>query len=125
VNNAQQELEVIYFPLPPLIRIYWQKHQIQEYRDNVLEKINRDNPEEKVMDLQEKSLDIIMLMVLLNKIYMMPDRRPVIGHLYKYIAEHELIWIYILICLTLIINFLMVVLMTTDGDDVVLKYEWG
>lgn len=50
INNQYQQLEVIYFPLPPIIRIYWQMPAIREYRNQLIDKITRDNPEEKVND---------------------------------------------------------------------------
>jgi len=50
IQNANQELEVVYFPLPAIVKVFWSAKQVSDYRNETIYEINRDNPEEKVLD---------------------------------------------------------------------------
>jgi hypothetical protein len=55
-------VEIVYFPLPPLTRLYWNWPSVQRFKESMLDNVNRDNPEEKLSDFQQRSLNIIILM---------------------------------------------------------------
>jgi hypothetical protein len=52
VNNARQELEVIYFMRPPIVQMFWDKQVIKNHCRIVINQISRASPEEKVLELQ-------------------------------------------------------------------------
>lgn len=52
ILNPQGDLEVVYFPMPALVRLFWKKKAVKEYRDDIIFGVTRDNPEEKVMGFQ-------------------------------------------------------------------------
>ena len=50
IQNSNQELEVVYFPLPAMVRVFWDRKQVRDYTVETVYQISRDNPEEKVLD---------------------------------------------------------------------------
>ena len=126
IQNPNQEIEVVYFPLPAMVSVFWAKQVVKEKREDLLYKVNRDNPEEKVMDFQDRSLDIITLIYILKQIYLMPFKYGVFGSLYKQVVEKARLWNFILVLLTIALNVLLVILYeeVVDGE-IKYRYDWG
>ena len=88
VQTPDQALEAVYFPKPPLVSIYFNWRQAKSYRIDLVDGLNRDNPEEKLMDFQEKSERIIILMNLLATIDQL-KRKSLAGRLYYMLTIYE------------------------------------
>lgn len=108
VKNEINELEIVYFPMPLMIKLYWTSDIVKELRRDIIYSINRNTPEEKVMGFQDKSTDIIILMEYLNRINVIPDQYPITGSIFKFLANRRNLWKIILIVLTVILNILLV-----------------
>lgn len=44
ILNHDKELEVIYFQIPEIVRKHWGDHFVNQYRENLITQIKRDNP---------------------------------------------------------------------------------
>lgn len=45
ILNTDKELEVIYFQIPDIVRKYWGDHFVNQFRENLITQVKRDNPE--------------------------------------------------------------------------------
>ena len=65
-------------------------------------------------------------MMLLNTIHLMPQKRPGIGNVYKFLTANIRLIHFLLILTTLAYSVLLVILYVLDDDeDIDLRYEWG
>ena len=55
IINGNKNIDVVYFPIPQNVIKYWRTSIISNYRDELIDNVIRDNPEEKVKDFFAKS----------------------------------------------------------------------
>ena len=109
IQNSNQELEIVYFPKPPIVRLYWNRPTVQALKEDLLFSISRETPEEKLTGFQDISMDLIIQMEHIRNVALLPKRVPGVGRCYQIFADWNPYWLIILTILTLIINVLLVV----------------
>ena len=55
IINRDKDIDVVYFQIPQDVIKYWNTSIISNYRDELIDNVKRDNPEEKVKDFFDKS----------------------------------------------------------------------
>ena len=105
IINEDQNIDVVYFPIPDNVTKYWDTSVIHTQIDNLISTVSRDNPEEKVKDFLIKSEDLIQAVHHRARIAKVTNKLPIIGRfldwsltgirIYIYIYIYKYIYIYI------------------------------
>jgi hypothetical protein len=48
ILNENRQLEVVFFQIPENVVRFWKSHLINNFREDLIQRVKRDNPEEKV-----------------------------------------------------------------------------
>jgi hypothetical protein len=124
ILNDKDELEVVYYHIPIKVRKFWNRNFIKEYRNNLIDNVKRDNPEEKVKDFFEKS-ERLMYAVDHQEMLHSLKHFPFIGKLLYFLITGKfksnfvdkifLNWFSFLI--TIALNLIVLLTYQVDGDE--------
>ena len=113
VLGRDHMVELVYFPLPAVIKKYWAYHRAVSVREELLFSVNRDNPEEKVTDFMER-VSTHLEPVLNHEDHLMElTKGGLLGNALFLIARHNWDWRRLLLLLSVLQNTHLI---TTSGN---------
>ena len=117
IINETNDMEVVYFQIPRKIKKFWNTYFISEYRDRLIENVSRDNPEEKVKDFFERSIDLMYAVDHQARLARTKKCCRGLGHLLYQMISNRRLLIMLTLIITLALNGIVLYAYDTKVND--------
>lgn len=115
IVNVDGRLIKVFFPIARKIKRMWHFDFINSYLMDLLDNINRDNPDDKVRDIFEKFSYFIEIIQHQNSIAKLAEKLPLVGSVMIYIKNLKRNLIFAFCVTGIVVN--MILLFYTDNNE--------